>query len=719
MFRTFRLLIVLLLTGVCGYASEGGPMSALDIMKRVSEHARTYNKTVDEYKAKLYIKGVLDVQKKNILFRYIPTLFKLEKGVNQYITESYSDLHYTAPNIYDQKLVSEYSTIPKNKFQAEVIDYFHVNIYSTAMVKERLLSPLSVDAKKYYTYSIDSTFYRKGLLSYKVRFIPKSKSDRLIGGYMVVTDSVWSVREIRFSGHSSLLWFENLIRMGEVGEADELLPQDFEYRVKFRFLGNVILGEYLASYDYTHIVRTGIRRKSKRKHTHDLSDSFTLKCDTNTWKRGRGYIDSIRPYPLDAQEWNIYYAWEERRKDTSAIKAPNRAKKFFRKTQDVFFSDLSFDVPKLGKLKFSPLINPFLLSYSKKKGFAWRQDLKLTKSFHKNRSVVAACRLGYNFRYKEFYWTLSSRWNYCPEKLGQFYVGIGNGQRIYSSEMLHALKQLPDSLVNFNQMYLGHFKNLHFELYHTREFVNGLEIQCGVDVNRRTAVDLPDFAKEGSNLQVPGAFRKRFRRVYVSFAPRIKIKYTPGQYYYMNGHRKVKLYSHYPTFSLDYERGIKGVFKSTGGFERLEFDMQHQIRLKGLDYLSYRVGAGAFTNREELYFVDFKNFRRNNLPVGWKDEIGGTFHLLDGGWYNSSRVYGRAHITYEAPFILFRHLMKYTRYIQKERVYCGVLFMPHLMPYMELGYGIGTHIFDFGVFMGTENFRKVEFGCKFTFELFN
>ena len=43
----------------------------------------------------------------------------------------------------------------------------------------------------------------------------------------------------------------------------------------------------------------------------------------------------------------------------------------------------------------------------------------------------------------------------------------------------------------------------------------------------------------------------------------------------------------------------------------------------------YRFGFGAFTNQDELYFVDFANFSRHNLPVGWNDEIGGVFRVLD------------------------------------------------------------------------------------------
>ncbi|MFV0588436.1 DUF5686 family protein, partial [Bacteroides reticulotermitis] len=86
---------------------------------------------------------------------------------------------------------------------------------------------------------------------------------------------------------------------------------------------------------------------------------------------------------------------------------------------------------------------------------------------------------------------------------------------------------------------------------------------------------------------------------------------------------------------------------------------------------------------------------------------------------NSSRRYVRGNFSYDAPFLLLRHLNKYTRYVQNERLYVNALCMPHLQPYIELGYGIGTHVFDIGVFAGFENWKFSGFGCKFTFELFN
>ena len=84
--------------------------------------------------------------------------------------------------------------------------------------------------------------------------------------------------------------------------------------------------------------------------------------------------------------------------------------------------------------------------------------------------------------------------------------------------------------------------------------------------------------------------------------------------------------------------------------------------------------------------MDFANLARSNLPVGWNDEIGGVFQLLDGRWYNSSRKYIRGHFTYEAPFLLLRHLKKYTQYVLNERLYLNALVVPHLNPYLEFGY---------------------------------
>ena len=76
---------------------------------------------------------------------------------------------------------------------------------------------------------------------------------------------------------------------------------------------------------------------------------------------------------------------------------------------------------------------------------------------------------------------------------------------------------------------------------------------------------------------------------------------------------------------------------STGKYERIEVDFQHNIPLGLMRDIYYRFGWGAFTNQKELYFVDFANLARSNLPVGWNDEIGGV-RAQSNGFYPRTAI---------------------------------------------------------------------------------
>lgn len=711
------------------------------IMEKVIFFAPFYERIVESYRAELYIKGKVNIRKKNHIIRYIPSMFRIRKGVKEYMMETYSDIHFTAPNIYDQKVKATMGTASELwELDGRLLEYFHCNIYKSSLLYDKLLSPLAPNAKKFYTYRVDSVMGEKHNMQYKIRFMPKNKSFQLVGGYMVVSENVWSVREMRFSGRNEMMRFNSHVWMGEVGEASEFLPQHFDVEASFRFLGNLIDGNYTAALDYKDIVQkdpSHSLRKKQKKNKYDLSDSYTLSCDTNAFRRDTTYFNGLRPIPLSMHEQQLYHDFFLRRDTLTKAKPKNKRLEFWGQLGDALISRYTVDLAKMGSVRCSPLINPFLLSYSGTNGFSYRQEFKYNRLFSGDRLLRIVPRIGYNFKQKEFYWRVKSDFDYWPRKRSALHVEFGNGNRIYSSDVLQDLSAIPDSLFDFNQIHLDYFKDLYFNLRHSWEIVNGLTLDVGFSMHRRTEVNRSKFvlnypitppvkSTTGDVANgIPGFpnfnpdILNKFRHTYRSFAPRVRVSWTPGQYYYMNGDRKINLYSKYPTVSVDWERGIRGIFRSSGSYERIEFDLQHQIPLGMMRDLYWRVGWGAFTNHKELYFVDFANLRRSNLPTGWNDEIGGVFQLLDGRWYNSSRKYLRAHITYEAPFLLLSHLMKYTQYVLNERLYLNALAVPHLKPYVEVGYGIGTHIFDFGLFASFANWKYQEIGCKFTFELFN
>ena len=694
-------------------------ISADSIIERVMTFAPSYESIVSDYRANLYIKGKMNIQKKNFILRYVPSMFRLQKGVREYLLETYSDLHYTAPNIYDQKVKASQGTVRGNRGLPGLLEYFNVNIYSSSLLNdERLLSPLAKNGKKYYKYRIDSVMGDPNNLDYRIRFIPRTKSDQLVGGYMIVSSNVWSVREIRFSGRSELITFTCWIKMGEVGKKDEFLPVRYDVEALFKFLGNKVDGNYTASLDYKSIELKERKVRKKEKKKYNLSESFSLQCDTNAYKTDASTFGVLRPIPLSEGEKQLYKDYTYRR-DTVSVQRKSKSQAFWGTMGDLMVEDYKFNLSNIGSVRFSPFINPLLFSYSGSNGLSYRQDFRYNRIFRGDKWLRIVPKLGYNFTRKEFYWSLNADFEYWPQKWGFFRLSVGNGNRIYSSKMLDELKAMPDSIFNFDLIHLDYFKDLYFNFRHSFEIINGLDISLGFSAHKRTAVEKSRFVITGDYPMPPPEFMERFRNTYISFAPRIRVEWTPALYYYMNGKRKINLRSDYPTFSVDYERGIEGVFKSTGEYERVEFDLQHKIQLGLMRNIYYRFGFGAFTNQDELYFVDFANFARHNLPVGWNDEIGGVFQVLDGRWYNSSRRYVRGHFTYEAPFLILRHLMKYTRYVQNERLYISALSMPHLQPYLEVGYGIGTHIFDVGVFVSSENWKFSGIGCKFTFELFN
>ena len=79
-------------------------------MDKVIFFAPLYESIVDSYKAELYIKGRINIRKQNKLLKFIPTMFRIRKGVREYMMETYNELSFTAPNIYDQKVTASAGT---------------------------------------------------------------------------------------------------------------------------------------------------------------------------------------------------------------------------------------------------------------------------------------------------------------------------------------------------------------------------------------------------------------------------------------------------------------------------------------------------------------------------------------------------------------------------------------------------------------------------------
>lgn len=685
------------------------------ILECIFNSASLHSNEVKEYKADLYLKGRLQVHKQNRIIRYLPSMFRFEKGINSYLHESVSELHYTAPALYDRKVRAISTTFPSSRGQVfDVLDYMKFNIYSSSLMGNKVLSPLNKKAKVHYRYILDSISHTSEGDLYVIQIIPRYRSTQLLEGTLEILAGEWTIRHIDVKGHYDLIQYNMSLSMGNT-EATRYLPQEIELDLNFKFLGNHLEMKYTGWMQYNEITFCGPEEPSLKRlvrKNYNQSNSYTLSCDTSRLVTDRDSFDLIRPIPLLPVEDSLYRAMEERNQRRIAAdtvkKEPTKLQKnlvYLGQIGDALISSYDIDMSKVGSINCSPLINPLLISYSHRNGISYRQVFKYNKLFHDGRLLRIAPQVGYNFTKKELYAKVDMEYLYNPRKHAGFEVHAGNGNRIYSSVVLDQLKQLPDSTFSFDGLELDYFKDIYLNVSHNIEIVNGLRLWTGVSMHRRYTKSSPEV-------------EQRVRSHYNSFAPRIRIEWTPGMYYYMNGPRKVNVGSRYPTFMVDYERGIR-IMNNFGEYERIEASAEQMIRLQGVRSIAYHIGMGCFTNQKDLYFVDYVDFANRNLPQGWNDDIGGTFQSLDGRWYNASSHYVRGNMTYEAPFILLYPVSRLLSFIQKERIYGGILFMPHLNPYIELGYGFATHIFDAGIFIGSEKGKFTSVGCKFTFELFN
>ena len=210
------------------------PITGDSIIHHVVESSDWYARVVGDYRANLYVRGHFKVHKRNILLRVVPSMFRFEKGVNDYIVESQNEVHYSAPDIYDVKMQALTGTFHRNDGEiGNVMDYFNMNIYSTDLLPDKLISPFTKNGHRYYYYILDSIFTERTPTEYKVLIVPRYKSNQLVNGYVTVRDKSWTVADCCMAGKVEQVGFEVRIKMGADGK-EMYLPKRLSIKMLFK-----------------------------------------------------------------------------------------------------------------------------------------------------------------------------------------------------------------------------------------------------------------------------------------------------------------------------------------------------------------------------------------------------------------------------------------------------------------------------------------------------
>lgn len=644
------------------------------LLSRIYNYCQNFtDNSVHGFTTNVYMKMNFNVWQRNPTLWLIPSMYSIADGDRYLVSESYNKLTFRAVNDYDSKKQVCFSTIRHNRrAMPTIMEFLTPNLYDVCLYEDHILSPFNIHNKHIYSYQVTDWNYddHTAVVNFKPLLLHHTQ---LVSGRAFVDTSTGRIISATLYGEFDMIEFHTKTTQGKSGSRS-LLPQHCSTDLSFKFFGNKVYSTVEAYYDCPTTL------------PDSLDEMFDLSM-----------MDSIRPIPLTAQEKHVIEEYVERHKpDTTEVADTVKKFNFVKNVlQDAIGDNLISSIRyESGNthLKLSPLLNPQYISYSSTHGLSYKIKFGGEYNLSPNRFFEFYPWLGYNFKYKKLYFTIPLYFNYDPKHNGQISVIYGNGNRISNSTVTEEIQHEHGDTLDLDGQQLDYFDDNYLTVSNNIMAFKWLEITTGFTYHHRVAY----------NKEVMSDFGKA--TVYNSFAPMLSLKLHP--------------WTKGPTLSIDYERGIKGIIKSDIDYERWEFDASIKHYMKPMRKLNAKLGAGFYSRKKDSYFVDYMHFRDNKLPDGWDDDWSGDFQLLDSRWYNQSRYYARANLSYESPLLATSWLPLIGHYIEKERFYLNILSIDNTRPYSELGYGMTTRFVSLGLFASFLNSDFREFGCKFTFELF-
>lgn len=644
----------------------------------------------------VYITYNINVKKRNAALLLVPSMYYIAKGKRRYAGETLTCFNLHNGKVNNINVKASTGTIPKNKNVISIMKNMLVpDIYGETIFGEFLLSPCNKYNQSLYKYKISRlTFDRVEII-----FKPKVKNTQLVSGRAIINGHTGRIIFMSFRGEMDMLKFFVIINMGNSADEMTFIPKSCKINTEFKFMGNIVTASHVSYFNRV-----------------DESKLIKLNSHNNDT-----IMETLRPVPLDNGIKEIYKNYNndkcissivsgkgsyhkdsilqdtvsEINKKTSKYTTKNSIlKKITSSLSDYFLDKIggNFGSEAQGNYRISPLMNPLSLGYSNKKGLTYKIRLYGGYRFSDNSDINISIKTGYSFKQKQFYTNIPLKVNLNRTLSLGTEFGVGN--RITNSEILNKIKNEKIDSIRWDKMNLDYFRDLFWNIKLKIKAGNKLSITPGITYHRRSATDKYGFIISGKPYK------------YHSFAPTLQFQYNP---WYDKG----------PIFTVDYERGIKGVIKSSMNYERIETDISWKKYLHSMRLLSMKAGYGIYTSKsQETFFLDFTNFRYENIPGGWDDDWTGEFQLLNSNWYNASKFYSRANITYESPLLILSWVPIVGKYIETERIYSNWLFTDMLHPYIEAGYGFTNKIFSTGIFFSVSNKKIGAFGIRFGIELF-
>ncbi len=698
----------------------GAEDPAYEIIRQAIKKRSYYNKQVSGFEVELYGKDVIRMRKmpKKILGKKVPEEDVKEMGLDSnrqgivYLSESIAKVGVQQPDKFKMNVISSRVSGSGGfgfTFPAFISLYQeNVKVFSERFNPRGFVSPIADDAIGFYKFKFLGTFWEDGKAINSIRVTPRRTYEPLFSGVINITDDDWRIHsfDLLLTKTAQLEILDSL----KITQLHVPVSNDF-WRVKnqmlyfnFKMLGIDAVGNFVNVYSNYSI---------NPVFDKNYFNNVVIKYDTAVNKRSKEYWDSIRPMPLEAEEFSNYKVKDsiyESRKDSilskRSIDSLNKAQGRI-KPLALFWNGIDrrhYGTAKTTYWNIDPMIPD--LEYNTVEGLTLKLNASVRSYNRKLKSSISfEPHLRYGISNQHFNaWAavnIGTRRAVPGEKLKQFNWNIAGGKRV--SEFNKAYNTIP--LINsigvlfFGENRMKTYENYFGSLTYSRNYESGLRWSVNALMEDRIPIDnttkFTFFKKDTVNFTPNYPFEKISQQFSAHQAAILtaSISFRPGQRFIEFPNYKMSIGSAYPTFTFSYSKGFDKVFGSDVDFDKWKLSVTGDRNLKLLGELKYHLGTGGFLNRRKVPIQDYTHFIGNLSKAA--SEYVNSFQMAPMyGNSNTASLYGYAHVEHHFNGLLTNKIPLFKRLNWNLVAGSNTLYVNENNNYVEL-------------FAGLENIFKV------------
>ena len=275
--------------------SATGEDPAYYIMRKAIGMATYYLNNVSHYKAEVYLKG-------NLVINKIPKLLqksmkiessgnggsvsagskpkseeKLLKAGDSFLMESFNEIEFTAPDKYIQRMISYNSTFPAQGNEISPMEFIQASFYQPVLAN-MAISPLAPNAFSHYNFKFLGASQQGNFTINKIEVIPKRKSQQLFEGTIYIIEDLWCLQSVDLTNEN--LFGKIKVQQLYIPVQDEIwMPVSHKFEINIGIIGFKADAGYGSSVKYLEV-----RPNLSLQKPAALSADWSLRTGSNQKK---------------------------------------------------------------------------------------------------------------------------------------------------------------------------------------------------------------------------------------------------------------------------------------------------------------------------------------------------------------------------------------------------------------------------------------------------